>query len=419
VRDPEVRTVMVDGERLWRRISELGEVGRRPGGGVRRLSFTREERAAKDLVASYMEQAGLSVGEDAAGNLIGRREGRDPQAPAVLVGSHLDSVHNGGNFDGPLGVLAGIEVLQTMQEQGVETGLPVEVVAFTDEEGARFSFGMIGSRALAGRLSADDLNSHADESGVSIAEAMRECGLDPERIGEAARPEGSVKAYVELHIEQGRVLENERLPVGVVTGIAGPLWLRFVLEGEAGHAGTTPMNLRRDPLAAAAEVMGLIESEATRTGSTVGTVGQLDIEPGGINVIPGKVEFSLDLRDIDEGVRDGVEGRILSGAEEICGGRGVKIEVETLQRLPPVPCSEPVRDAAKRACERVGVRPFTLPSGAGHDGMHLAQLCPVGMIFVRSKDGVSHNPDEWSSKGDCAAGSNVLYYAVLDLAGGG
>src|SRR5215207_10051595 len=263
---------MIDGERLWRRISELGEIGKQDEGGVTRLSFTDEERAAKDKVVSYMEEAGLSVREDAAGNLFGRREGSKPETPAVLIGSHVDSVYNGGNFDGPLGVLAGIEVLQSMEEQGVETGHPIEVVAFTDEEGARFSFGMIGSRALAGRLTPEDLAKHEDTEGGSIAGAMRAYGPGPERIGEAARPTGSVKAYVELHIEQGRVLENEDLPAGVVTGIAGPVWLRFTIEGETGHAGATPMSLRRDALAAAAEIVGLIEAETSGTGTSVGTV---------------------------------------------------------------------------------------------------------------------------------------------------
>jgi allantoate deiminase len=410
---------VIDGDRLWRRISDLGEIGKQEEGGVTRLSFTDEERAAKDKVVSYMEEAGLSVREDAAGNLFGRREGRAPEAPTVLIGSHVDSVYNGGNFDGPLGVLAGIEVLHAMEEKGIETGHPVEVVAFTDEEGARFSFGMIGSRALAGRLAPEDLAKHEDSDGVSIAGAMRAYGLDPEQIGEAARPEGSVKAYVELHIEQGRVLENEGLPAGVVTGIAGPVWLRFSIEGETGHAGATPMSLRRDALAAAAEIMGLIEAEASGTGTSVGTVGQLDLEPGGINIIPGRVELSLDLRDIDEGVRDRVEGRILEGVQEICRRRGVALEIETLQRLAPAPCSELVRDAVAGACERVGIRPHALPSGAGHDGMQLTGLCPMGMIFVRSRNGVSHSPDEWSSPDDCAAGGDVLYWTVLDLAGGG
>ena len=411
------RRDVVDGGRLWRRISELGEIGRQEAGGVTRLSFTEEERAAKDLVASYMEEAGLAVREDAAGNLIGRREGRAPDAPAVLVGSHVDSVYNGGDFDGPLGVLAGVEVAQAMQENGVETGRPVEVVAFTDEEGARFSFGMIGSRALAGRLAPEDLD-HEDDNGVSVAGAMRACGLDPGRVGEAARPRGSVAAYVELHIEQGRILENEGLAVGTVTGIAAPVWREFVLTGETGHAGTTLMGLRRDALAAAAEIMGIVEAEAAATGTSVGTVGRLGLRPGGINIIPGRVEFSLDLRDIDEGIRDRVEERILERAAEACRGRGIGMETELLQRMAPAPCSETVRGAIERACREIGVRPFALASGAAHDGMQLAGLCPMGMVFVRSRDGVSHSPDEWSSSEDCETAAEVLYRVVLDLANG-
>jgi len=406
----------IDAERLWSRLSELSEIGKYEGGGVTRLSFTQEERAAKDLVAAYMREAGLEVREDAIGNLIGRREGRDQGTPIVLAGSHVDSVRNGGDFDGPLGVLGAVEALQTMSERGLETERSVEVVAFADEEGARFSSGMIGSRALAGILRPEDLESE-DRDGVSIAEAMRASGLDPERIGEAARAAGSVHSYVELHIEQGGILESRALPVGIVTGIAGPVWLRLTLTGEAAHAGTTPMDLRRDALAASAAVMSRIEREATRTGTSVGTVGQLDLSPGGINIVPGRVSFSLDLRDIDEGIRNDVEARIMHEAMLLCEKRGVSLETRTLQRLPPAPCSKLVREAARAACKELGYEAFELASGAGHDGMHLTELCPIGMIFVRSKSGISHNPAEYSSKEDCAAGAAVLYRTLLGLAG--
>lgn len=406
---------MIHAERLWDRLMRLSAVGRQESGGVTRLSFTPEERAAKDVVRGFMEEAGLSVREDEAGNLIGRKEGRNPQAPVVLVGSHLDSVFNGGNFDGPLGVLAGVEVLQTMNEQGVTTEHPIEVIAFTDEEGARFSYGMIGSRAIAGLLKREELE-HRDKDGISIAEAMRASGLDPDAVGRAARPKGSVKAYVELHIEQGKVLESRGLSVGVVSGVAGPLWLKFVLEGEAGHAGATPMALRRDPLAAAAEIMLVIEREARKAGTAVGTVGQVTVSPGGVNIIPGRVEFSLDLRDVDKAVRDRVEQEIIRQAEAICRERGVRLGVELLQRIPPVVCSAEIQAAALAACEALGLETITLPSGAGHDCMQLTELCPVGMIFVRSRDGISHNPAEYTSKEDCADGANVLYRTVLSLA---
>ncbi|MGG3161958.1 hydantoinase/carbamoylase family amidase [Geobacillus stearothermophilus] len=408
---------MIQGERLWQRLMELGEVGKKPSGGVTRLSFTAEERRAKDLVASYMREAGLFVYEDAAGNLIGRKEGANPDAPVVLVGSHLDSVYNGGCFDGPLGVLAGVEVVQTMNEHGVVTHYPIEVVAFTDEEGARFRFGMIGSRAMAETLPPEALECR-DAEGISLAEAMKQAGLDPDRLPQAARKPGTVKAYVELHIEQGRVLEEAGLPVGIVTGIAGLIWVKFIIEGKAEHAGATPMSLRRDPMAAAAQIIAIIEEEARRTGTTVGTVGQLHVYPGGINVIPERVEFVLDLRDLKAEVRDQVWNAIAARAETIAKERNVRLTTERLQEMAPVLCSEVVKQAAERACKQLGYPPFWLPSGAAHDGVQLAPICPIGMIFVRSQDGVSHSPAEWSTKEDCAVGAEVLYHTVWQLAQG-
>ncbi len=406
---------MINSDRLWDRLGQLGNIGKQEAGGITRLSFTPEERAAKDLVTGFMKEAGLTVREDEVGNLIGRKEGKNPAAPVVLVGSHIDSVPNGGDYDGPLGVLAGVEVLQTMQEQGIETEHPIEVIAFTDEEGTRFGYGMIGSRGIAGLIKRDELE-QADKNGVTIAEAMRQTGLDPDRTSLAARTPGSVKAYVELHIEQGKVLESRGLSVGIVTGVAGPLWLNFVLEGEAGHAGATPMNLRCDPMAAAAQVMLAIEEEAGRTGTSVGTVGRLQAFPGGVNVIPGRVEFSLDLRDVDEAIRDEVEQRIYERAKEICAERNVTLKVELLQRIAPAVCSEDIQHAVAEACEAEGLEAFRLPSGAGHDCMQLVELCPVGMIFARSKDGISHNPAEFTTKEDCANGAQVLYRTVLTLA---
>ncbi|OQP15452.1 Zn-dependent hydrolase [Geobacillus zalihae] len=408
---------MIQGERLWQRLMELGEVGKKPSGGVTRLSFTAEERRAKDLVASYMREAGLFVYEDAAGNLIGRKEGANPDAPVVLVGSHLDSVYNGGCFDGPLGVLAGVEVVQAMNEHGVVTHHPIEVVAFTDEEGARFRFGMIGSRAMAGTLPPEALECR-DAEGISLAEAMKQAGLDPDRLPQAARKPGTVKAYVELHIEQGRVLEEAGLPVGIVTGIAGLIWVKFTIEGKAEHAGATPMSLRRDPMAAAAQIITVIEEEARRTGTTVGTVGQLHVYPGGINVIPERVEFVLDLRDLKAEVRDQVWNAIAARAETIAKERNVRLTTERLQEMAPVLCSDEVKRAAEAACQKLGYPPFWLPSGAAHDGVQLAPICPIGMIFVRSQDGVSHSPAEWSTKEDCAAGAEVLYHTVWQLAQG-
>jgi allantoate deiminase len=406
---------VINQKRLFNRILELSQVGSNEQRGVTRLSFTREDKQARDIVASYMKEAGLSIREDAAGNLIGRFEGTVPGAPTVLIGSHLDTVPDGGAFDGPLGVLGGIEVLQSMKEQGIQTAHPIEVTAFTDEEGTRFGFGMIGSMAIAGTLKLEDLQ-RADEQGTTIASAMEQAGVDPARILEAARNPKEIKAYVELHIEQGKVLEKHNLPAGVVSGIAGPLWLRFTITGEAGHAGATPMGIRRDPMIPAAKIISYIEDEARKYPNTVATVGKISASPGGVNVIPRQVEFTLDLRDIDEGVRDEVEQNIEAYAQQICDERSVGLSIDTLQRVAPTPCSQEIRQTIEKAFEKSGLTPFTLTSGAGHDGMQFRDFCPIGMIFVRSKNGISHEPSEWSSEDDCGTGAEVLYNTVLQLA---
>ncbi|WP_053366407.1 Zn-dependent hydrolase [Bacillus sp. FJAT-27245] len=406
---------MVSSIRLWKRLQQLSKVGATENGGVTRLSFTKEEREAKNLITGFMKEAGLSVREDEAGNLIGRREGTVEGSPVVMTGSHIDSVFDGGNFDGPLGVMSAIEALQTMEEEGLTTNHPIEVIAFTDEEGARFSFGMLGSRAIAGLITGEELENR-DKDGVSIAEAMEASGFNPKELGKAARKKEDVKAYIELHIEQGKVLEKENLAVGVVSGIAGPLWMKFTVEGEAGHAGNTPMGIRRDAMTAAARMMLMIEQEAIKTGTSVGTVGQLNLFPGGINIIPGRVEFSLDLRDINEETRDEVERAILKEASRIADEQGVKLSVEDLQRIPPAPCDEEIQQAVRESIAEAGLPTMTLPSGAGHDGMQFTGLWPIGMIFVRSKNGISHDPAEWTSQEDCAAGADVLYRTLLKLA---
>ncbi|WEG11816.1 allantoate amidohydrolase [Pullulanibacillus sp. KACC 23026] len=407
----------VQQERLWNRLMSLSSIGHHSdgSGGVTRLSFTKEEREAKDRVAAFMREAGLSVREDAVGNLIGRLEGMNPDSPVLLVGSHLDSVPHGGDFDGPLGVLAAVEALQTLGEKQIKLKSPVEVIAFTDEEGARFRFGMIGSRGLAGTLEKSDLH-YVDQDGVSVEQAMKAYGLSPDRFHEAARSQGSVKAYLEVHIEQGKILESKNLPIGIVSGIAGPLWLKFTITGEAGHAGSTPMNLRRDALTAASAIIQAIEEEAAQKPRTVGTVGQLSLKPGGVNIIPGEVEFTLDLRDVDETIRDEVEKRILNQAEQICKERGVHCQVDVLQRIAPVKCDESIQQFMMQVFNEMGLEPIELISGAGHDGMQFKDLCPVGMIFVRSKNGISHHPDEYTSLEDCGLAAEALYNAILKIA---
>lgn len=411
-----MRRMEINKDRLWARLMELGEIGKQSSGGVTRYSFTLDESRAKDLVIAYMKEAGLAVREDAAGNIIGRREGTNPAASVVLTGSHIDTVPDGGMFDGALGVLSAIEALQRMNELEIRNVHPIEVIAFTDEEGTRFGFGMIGSRAVAGTLRQEDLEQR-DEQAISIADAMRNAGLAPERVGEAAKPPHEVQAYVELHIEQGRVLENLDEPVGLVTGIAGPLWQQFTLTGEAGHAGATPMHLRRDPLQAAAEILNYIYAEAKKYENAVATIGKLKTLPGGVNVIPGEVQFSLDLRDIDEAERDRLEASIHAYNQQVCEKLGIELRIDLLQRVAPAPSSPKVQEAVAQAGKLAGLSELPrLVSGAGHDGMQFSSLWPLGMIFVRSRGGISHNPEEWSSPEDCAAGTEVLYHTLLQLA---
>jgi allantoate deiminase len=407
---------MVNKDRLFGRLQELSKFGRQVLGGITRLAFTEEDREARNLIHTYMEDAGLSVREDAVGNLIGRKEGLTPSASIVMTGSHVDSVFSGGTFDGNLGVLGSIEALKAMQEAGITTEHPIEVCVFRDEEGVRFSFSMIGSKGCAGILRPEDLE-NKDRAGISLAEAMKANGLDPAKSWQAQRTKNSIKAYVELHIEQGAVLEHENLSVGVVSAITGISWTKIVLRGKAGHAGSTPMYLRHDALAAAAQIISMVEVEATKTGTSVGTVGRLDVSPGGINIIPGVVELTVDVRDARKTVCDALEEHIVRNAKNICQKREVTLEVKSLQHMLPVACSEEIQNAIKAACKNLGLPIFSLPSGATHDGMNLSELCPIGMIFVRSKNGISHNPAEWTSPEDCMDGANVLYHTLLDLAG--
>ncbi len=392
---------------------DVAQIGKQASGGVSRTSFSKEDRDVKDLVSGFMKEAGLSVYEDAAGNLIGRKEGLNRMSPVVMTGSHLDTVYNGGNFDGVLGVLGGIEALHTMNEQGVQTKYPIEVVAFTDEDSARFRFGLIGSRAMTGTLYPADLE-HVDQDGISIAEAMRQAGFDPEGLGRAARTSDMVKAFVELHIEQGKVLEGRGLSVGIVDGICSQMFDRFIIEGEAGHAGTVPMADRKDPLMAMSEIILAIENAARKEG-VLATIGRIGAFPGGINIIPGRVEFSLDIRSLGDEGRDAFEKNVVALAQQICNNRGVKLTVESKNKNSGAICDSGIKEAIEEACGKLSLEAFTLTSGAGHDAMRLALICPVGMIFVRSRNGISHTPEEYSSPEDCCDGANVLYHTLLQM----
>ena len=405
----------VNQERLFRHLTELGEIGRKAD-GLHCLALSSEENEVHHLTRRYMEEAGLQVRVDAAGNLFGRKEGTDPSAPVVMTGSHLDTVYGGGIFDGRLGVLAGIEALQTLNENGIQTKNPLEVVAYRDEEGTRFMGPFSGAAHMAGKPPAGILD-HVDRDGITVRDALLACGIDPEHVQDAALPKDYAKAHLELHIEQGAVLENLGLAVGVVTGICCQIRGEYTIVGQSAHAGTTPIALRHDALCAAAEVILAIEEEAAKDTGSVATVGRITVEPGGVNVVPGVAKFSLDLRNLSLAARDALFARVDARAKEICDRRKVTVSFETLvKETVPHPCDEQVQKVICDACEKLGYPVHKMPSGAGHDTCALTDFCPTGMIFIRSKDGLSHNGAEYSSPEDCAAGAEVLMESMLTLA---
>lgn len=404
---------VISSQRLTEDFKKMSVVGARQEGGITRLAFSDADWEARNIIEQLMIKAGMNVRTDAFGNLIGRREGLKPKAAPVMMGSHIDSVPGGGNFDGVAGVLAAIEVVRCLEQ----TVHPVEVVVFMAEESSRFGMATLGSKAFCGKLSLSQLEQLKDNQGVTLAQAMCQRGLSPEQIAES-RYGNSIKAFLELHIEQGKVLETMGKQVGIVTGIAAPSRFKIILTGQADHSGATPMNMRQDALAAAAEIVLLVESLATREGhnGTVGTTGIVKAEPGVMNVIPGRVELGVDIRGISLNSKQQVVRALKAGIAELQARRGVKVEIITLTDENPVEISREIVEFLENVANDSGCPYMLLPSGAGHDAMHLAALTLTGMLFVPCKGGISHNPAEWASIEDIAAGAEVLIRAVRLLA---
>jgi allantoate deiminase len=384
----------------------LGTFSEEPDRLTRPFASTAMRRANEE-VSGWMGEAGMSVRRDNAGNLRGRYEASEAGSPTMLLGSHLDSVRGAGKYDGPLGVTIAIAAVQQLHDSGTRLPFAVEVVAFADEEGLRFGSTYLGSRALAGRFEARDL-ALLDSDGVSMADAIREFGGDPARIEEDRWRDGALLGYCEVHIEQGPALESRDLPVGIVSAIAGQSRFTLTFVGEAGHAGTVAMGQRHDALAAAAEFVLAVETEARGQAGLVATVGRLDVEPGAANVIPGRVELSLDVRHPDDSTRAGSVNRLLKRADEIAFARRVTVSVENGSDNPAVQCAPKLVSLLSRAVEEAGHQALMLPSGAGHDGVALAGLTNIGMLFVRCKGGISHNPAEAVAVEDVAVAIDVL-----------
>jgi allantoate deiminase len=370
---------------------------------------------AMQTVKAWMEAAGMSARIDAVGNVIGRYEARRPGAPAVLVGSHIDTVTDAGRYDGSLGVLAGIAAVEALHRAGERLPVAVEVIAFGDEEGVRFPSALIGSRALAGTLDPSLLDAR-DRAGVSVREALRAAGCDADAAASCARRAADTVGYLEVHIEQGPVLEAEGLPLGVVTAINGATRARVVVQGEAGHAGTVPMALRRDALAAAAEMVLAVERAGRAVPDLVATVGQIEALPGSINVVPGTVRFGLDVRAPVDAPRRTALAALERTFGEIAARRRVEVAIDPFHETAGVSCDAGLIEALAAAVERAGVRPLRLPSGAGHDAIALAALCPVAMLFVRCQGGISHNPAEAITTADAGLAVQVLLDALRHVA---
>jgi len=390
-----------------RRIDALSAISETPD-HLTRIFLTPEHRAAADLLLSWMREAGMRAHLDAIGNVCGRYEGDRPGLPCLMLGSHYDTVRDAGKWDGPLGLITAISCVGAVHKRGQRLPFAIEVIGFADEEGVRFASTLLGSRAAAGTFDESVLGAK-DRQGISMREALSQFGLDPGRIGAAARSRSELHGYVELHIEQGPVLECESLPVGVVTAISGATRLAASLTGMAGHAGTVPMLLRRDALAGAAECIVAIE-EFCRTGEggLVGTVGYIHATPGATNVIPGQVSFTIDIRSASDAHRKLAVTDIVRQIETIARRRKLLLQVDVTHDNRTVPCAPWLRRQVADAIAGEGYRVFELPSGAGHDGMAMIDVADVAMVFVRCRGGISHHPNEHTDTSDADAGARVL-----------
>jgi beta-ureidopropionase / N-carbamoyl-L-amino-acid hydrolase len=400
----------IDGRRLWDSLTQMAEIGATPRGGVRRLTLTDVDRRGRDRFRALCEAAGLEVRVDAIGNMFARREGRDPARPPVLLGSHLDSQPSGGKFDGALGVLGGLEVMRTLNDLGITTEAPVELVNWTDEEGSRFGHSLMGSGVWAGVFALDKAYALTDGEGVTVGAALDQIGYR----GEAPAASFPADAYFELHIEQGPILEREGKAIGVVTGAQAQVWYDAVATGQESHAGTTPPEARRDALVCAARVVDMVDRMMRARGEAGrGTVGQLQVFPNSRNVIPGEVRFSVEFRHPEDAEIDRLDAQFPREAGFIARDCGVRLDITRLFRIPAQAFDPACVDLVRQAAARLGYPARDIVSGAGHDAVYVARCVPTAMIFTPCKDGLSHNEAEDMLPEQAEAGCQVLFEAVL------
>jgi allantoate deiminase len=401
------------GQRVMALLDALAKHSDEPG-RLTRLYLSPAHRDAVETTLRFMRGAGLDSHIDPLGSVVGRLEGADPDAPALLIGSHIDTVVDAGRFDGTLGVVLGIVTIEALRAQGIRPSCPIEILAFGDEENARFPTNLSTSYALSGRYNPAWLDGK-DQDGVSLRDALARFGGSPEGIDGIARNPARYRGYLEVHIEQGPLLEAKNLPVGIVSAINGITRARAAVTGEAGHAGTVPMTMRRDALAAVAEMIGIVERAGSKRTDTVATVGVAQVQPGAINVIPARVDFTLDARSPDDAVRHAMVQDIVSECEAAAQRRGVGLTIEPFMDSPATPMDKDLMLRLEQAMAQVGIEPLRLPSGAGHDAVAMAALCPVAMLFVRCKGGISHNPAESITVEDADTAARVLIEAVKKI----
>ena len=407
---PELR---INAERLMSRLEALAEIGDTGDGGCCRLALTDEDRAGRDLVVSWMRDLGMSVSIDVVGNVVATYPGETDEAP-VMCGSHIDTVRTGGRYDGNLGVLAGLEIVETLSTAGVTLRRPVSVAFFTDEEGSRFPPDMLGSLTFVGGMAVEDALDAVDVDGVRLGDELMRIGY----MGQAPCPAPAPFAFVELHIEQGPVLEHEGVTIGAVTGVQGISWTEVTVTGQANHAGTTPMPHRRDACYTAAEVAIRVRRIAEEMGGTqVATVGSLRVFPDLVNVVPGRARLTVDLRNTIESELRRSEEMLSGYLDRLTEEEGVQVDTSSMARFEPIYFDEQVVDLVESTARRLGHSVKRLASGAGHDAGMLSSVCPTAMVFVPSVNGLSHNPGEFTHPSDLAAGADVLLQVVVDLAG--
>ena len=399
---------MIQRERLVKDFEAMAQLTA-PGEGINRLAFTDADWAGRQYIIDRMTDAGLSIAIDDFGNVIGYKSGKNPELPVVMVGSHTDSVPNGGNYDGVVGVLSAIEVIRSMIDDGYEHDHTIAVVDFMCEESGRFGNATLGSKAMRGELTLQDLHHLVDKQGISLYEALKGRNLNPDGIETMAykRP---VKSFTEIHIEQGKVLEHEQKTIGIVTGIAAPERFYVTIRGNADHSGATPMNLRHDALCGASKIILGIEEIASMQEEppVVGTVGVVEVTPGAMNVIPGAVKLGVDIRSISKVARNSVVTLVKEFIDITAEKRGLSYTIETIAQDHPVEMHPAMIREIEEAVKSVGVEYMTIPSGAGHDAMHWAEVVPTGMIFIPCRDGISHNPAEFAEMDDIVTGAAVL-----------